>query len=201
MTGTVEEGQGERRLSPVLIALFKGVVYQDDNGPLWQSLLDLQARLRDYLSVLGLELILDEAEGYAFLRQRPRSEDEADLPRLMARRQLSYPVSLLLVLLRKKLVEHDAAAGDPRLILSREQITELMRVFLPETSNEAKLMDRLDAHINRVVELGFLRRLRGQSDQFEVRRIIKAFVDGQWLADFDRRLEEYREYVARRGGE
>ena len=39
--------------------------------------------------------------------------------------------------------------------------------------------------------MGFLRKLRGQEDLYEVRRIIKAYVDGQWLSDFDARLEEY----------
>jgi hypothetical protein len=70
-----------------------------------------------------------------------------------------------------------------------------MRLFLPDTVNEARLMDRIDSHINKVVELGFLRRLRGQADHFEVRRILKAFVDGQWLHEFDQRLAEYREQL------
>jgi hypothetical protein len=39
--------------------------------------------------------------------------------------------------------------------------------------------------------MGFLRRLRGKDDQFEVRRILKAFVDAQWLGEFDRRLADY----------
>ncbi len=40
-------------------------------------------------------------------------------------------------------------------------------------------------------ELGFLQRLRGDQEMFEVRRILKAYVDGQWLADLDARLAEY----------
>lgn len=186
------EAQTELQLSPVLIALFKGVLYQDQNPPLWQALLELQARVRDYVALLGLELMLDEAEGYAYLHHRPVEEGDPELPRLVPRRQLSYPVSLLLALLRKKLAEHDAGGGDLRLILSREQIVELLRVFLPDTANEAKLMDRIDGDINKVVELGFLRRLRGQQGQFEVRRILKSFVDAQWLGDFERHLAEYR---------
>jgi hypothetical protein len=67
--------------------------------------------------VLGLELVLDEAEGYAFLRARPEEEDSdtsaSKLPRLVARRPLSFPVSLLLALLRKKLAEFDAAVTPP----------------------------------------------------------------------------------------
>ena len=182
-------------LSPVLVTLMKGVTYQDDNPALWQWLLDLQGRVRDYVGMLGLELILDESEGYAYLRQRTSIEGEPDLPRLIPRRQLSYPVSLLLALLRKKLAEFDALSGDTRLILSREDIVDLVRVFLPETANEARLMDRVDTDIRRIVEMGFLRRLRGQEDRFEVRRILKAFVDAQWLREFERRLTEYREHL------
>ena len=68
------------------------------------------------------------------------------------------------------------------MILSREQVAELLRVFLPEGSNEARLIDQVDTQLNKVVELGFVRRLRGQDGVFEVQRILKAFVDAQWLA-------------------
>ncbi len=138
--------------------------------------------------------MLHEADGYAYLRQRP-GEEEDGLPRLVPRRPLSYPVSLLLALLRKKLAEHDAGGGEARLILEREQIVDMLRLFLPETANDARLVDRVDAHINKAVELGFLRRLRGEQQRFEVRRILTAFVDAQWLADFEARLAEYRRYL------
>src|SRR6266581_7744226 len=86
----------------VLVALMKGITSRDDNAALWQALLDLQARAREYVAVLGLELILDEAEGYAYLRQRAAAEGEPEIPRLVARRQLGYSVSLMLALLRTK---------------------------------------------------------------------------------------------------
>lgn len=181
--------------SVVLISLMKGIVSREHDENLWQSLLALQARVRDHVAPLGLELILDDAEGHAYLRQRPAGDGEAALPRLVARRQLGYPVSLLLALLRKKLAEFDATSGEPRLILSREAIVELMRLFLPDTVNEARLHDQIDGHINKIVELGFLRRLRGEYDQFEVRRILKAFVDAQWLAEFDARLAAYLDHA------
>lgn len=180
-------------LSPLLIHLLKGVLYRDQQEVLWQALLTLQSRVRDYVAVLGLELVLDEAEGYAYLRQLERSDDEQGPPRLVPRRQLSYPVSLLLALLRKKLAEHDASGGDPRLILTQEQIVELVLLFLPDTANEVKLVDRVQGDINKVIELGFLRRLRGQSGRYEVRRILQSFVDAQWLGEFEQRLREYRE--------
>ena len=189
-------------LSAVLIPLLKGVSYRADDAAHWSALLQLQGRVRDHVAVLGLELMLDEAEGYAFLRSRPEPEDEVapKLPRLVARRPLSFPVSLLLALLRKKLAEFDAAGADTRLILSREQVVELLRVFLPEGSNEARLIDQVDSHLNRVVDLGFVRRLRGQDGLFEVQRILKAFVDAQWLAEFDARLATYRAQLEGKAG-
>lgn len=181
-------------LSRVLIGLMKGVVYRENDGPLWQDMQALQARVRDYVAVLGLELMLDEAEGHAFLRTRPIVEGEPELPRLVQRRALSFPVSLLLALLRKKLAEFDAAGGDTRLILSRDQVVDLIRVFLPTGSNEARVIDQVETHLNKIVELGFVRRLKapGGDQAFEVRRILKAFVDAQWLAEFDQRLAGYR---------
>jgi len=183
-------------LSALVIGLMKGVLYQESDGELWQSLLQLQARVRDYVAVLGLELVLDEAEGYAFLRSRRVEEGDPELPRLVARRPLSFPVSLLLALLRKKLAEFDAGGGDTRLILSRDEIIELIRVFLPEGSNEARLIDQIDAHINKIADLGFIRRLRGQEHVIEVRRILKAFVDAQWLAEFEARLAAYLAHLS-----
>ena len=189
------------RLGPVLVTLFQGVLYRENAAAPWQALLDLQARVRDYCVVIGLELIFDEAEGYAYLRQRPRSPEEPDMARMVQRRPLSFPVSLILVLLRKKLAEFDATGGDTRLVVSREDIAEQMRLFLPDTANEARLLDRMETHLNKVVELGFLRRLRGQDSQYEVRRILKAFVDAQWLDDVDKRLDAYASHAASAVGE
>ena len=76
-------------------------------------------------------------------------------------------------------------------MLTRDQILEMVRVFLPSTSNEARLADQIDVHINKAVEYGFLRPAKNADRTYEVRRILKAFVDGQWLADFDAKLAEY----------
>jgi hypothetical protein len=81
----------DNRLSQVLVALLQGVLYRDGDAALWQSLFELQARVRDYCATI---------------------------------------------------------------------------------------------------------RLRGQDDQFEVRRILKAFVDAQWLAEFEQRLAAYGAHAA-----
>jgi hypothetical protein len=188
-------------LSVLLVGLLKGVLYRESDERQWATLLNLQARVRDYVAVLNLDLVLDEAEGYAFLKSRPEPapDDPAPrLPRLVARRPLSFAVSLLLALLRKKLAEFDASGGDTRLVLGRDEIVELVRVFLPDGPNEARLIDQIETTINKVVELGFLHRLKAAGGatsgpaSYEVRRILKSFVDAQWLGEFDARLALYQ---------
>ncbi len=188
----------EGGLGALVVPLLKGVLYRESDPAQWHALLDLQHGVRDYVAVLGLELMLDEAEGFAYLRSLPEPEDDAAprLPRLIVRRPLSFPVSLLLALLRKKLAEFDAGGNDTRLILTREQVAEMVRVFLPEGSNEARLIDQIDGHLNKIADLGFVRRLRGQDNTIEVQRILKTFVDAQWLAEFDARLAAYRAQLA-----
>lgn len=188
-------------LSMLVTLLFKGVIYREDDERLWTSFLQLQARIRDHVAIVGLELVLDEAEGYGFLKSRPDSQDDdasEKMPRLVARRPLSFPVSLLLALLRKKLAEFDASGGDTRMVLTRDDLVEMIRVFLPGSSNEAKLVDQIENHINKIVDLGFLQRLKssGGPATYEVKRIIKAFVDAQWLSDFDARLAGYQAHMA-----
>jgi hypothetical protein len=208
---SLPESPQELTLTAVVIPLLKGVIYQENDPLLWSRLVALDAKVRDYVRVLGLELVLDEAEGYAFLRSRETDETTperpaASAPRLFPRRQLSFSVSLLLALLRKKLVEFDASGGDVRLVLSRDEIVEIIRVFLPANSNEARLTDQIETQLNKIAELGFIRKLKtssasSQTASYEVRRILKAFVDAQWLADFDARLDAYRRHLENPGEE
>ncbi len=191
-TGPVEG----KELSHALIALLKGIVDRDADPVLWQALMNHEAGVRDYAAILGLELRTVEAEGFAYLVQRQAPEGEQELPRLIPRRPLSYAVSLMLALLRKRLAEFDALSGESRLVLSREAIHDTIRLFLAESANQVKFADRIDATIKKCAEMGFLRPLKGESNQFEVRRILKEFVDARWLADFSSRLEEYRLHAA-----
>lgn len=191
MTDAVQTTEPVADLTLVLVQLFKGPLYRDVHERLWDPLVRLRAQVGDHVGVLGLQVEIDESEGYAFLRSRQQLDDEPATPRLMARRSLSFPVSLLLALLRKRLAEFDASSSDTRLVLSRDQIVEMVRVFLPASTNDARIVQNIDGYIAKIVELGFLRRLEGAGENYEVRRILRAFVQGQWLSEFDQRLAEY----------
>lgn len=182
------------RLPGILVALLKGVVYREDNIKRWQDLIDYQGQIRDYLSLIGLDLLFFEDEGFAFLKNMERDNEESEIPRLIIRRQLSYPVSLLITQLRRKLAEHDASSGEERLIIDKQEIINIMETFFVSGSNEVQFTRKIDSALQKVYELGFIRFLGDKKEKIEIKRIIKAFVDAQWLQEFDTRIEEYREY-------
>lgn len=185
-------------LSLVVVSLLKGVVYKDDSPAVWELLLKLETSVRDYMRVLRLKLAIDESEGYAFLRSLSDKELEgqASIPRLIVRRKYTYEISLLLVLLRKQLLEFDTDinTSGTRLILSRDQIANMVQIFYQVGSNEAKLVDNVETWLHKIAEMGFVRELRGQEGMFEVRRIIKAYVDAECLSGVEERLNSYRNH-------
>jgi hypothetical protein len=184
-------------LSPVVIQLFKGPVYRDAHEALWEPLLKQRAQVADYVAVLGLRVEVDETNGYAYLSSLPDNDDAPQLPRLIKRHKLPFHTSLLLALLRKRLAEFDTDSIEGQLVVSTEQLTEMMRLYSPDSTNETKVRRDIELNINRVKDLGFLRQLRGTADQYEVRPIVRAFVDGQFLSDLDTELNLYLEQLVR----
>ena len=57
------------------------------------------------------------------------------------------------------MLEFDTNSSELRLIMTEQDIADMVSVFLPESSNEARILDQLGANIKKVVELGFLRKL------------------------------------------
>ncbi len=193
---TEEEQHHQANISPVIIQLLKGILFRNQQPQLWNDLLELQSQVLDYVRVIGLKLEIDDVEGYAWLTQTLPDEDEKDpLPRLIARRPLSYPISLLCVLLRKKMAEADSSGAETRVIVSRDELINSMLVFMPEKSNEAQIAASINATINKVIELGFLRKLKNDNENLEIQRIIIALVDANWTADFNEKLDIYKQHA------
>lgn len=184
----------EHSAREAIVLLMKGLFDRTDNEAAWEALVgSAHGTIVDYFDTIGLEPVVDEAEGYAFLRQKPAEEGEESLPRLIPARELGYKVSLLCVLLRRRIADFEMQSDDFRAVVTREELIGQLLLFMPETFDEVKLRRELDTTIRKVEELGFLKKLRGQNDHFEIRRSLKAFVDAQWLADFDEKLRAYRE--------
>lgn len=200
LSAPTDDDKGHR-LSIVLVNLYKGVLYKEQNEELWRDMHDMSSAVIDHFAQIGLKLAVDENEGYAYVAyssdQEAEDEEPEALPRLVVKRQLTFPVSLMLALLRKRLAEFDTAGEGTRLVMTRDEIVDMMRPFLPESTNEVKLTDKIDAAISKVKELSFIRPMKSEESSYEVMRILKAFIDAEWLTEFDSRLESYIKYAER----
>lgn len=194
----------KRSYSNVLIALLKGIVYSHQEE-IWNTLIlpENERDVRNYFANIHLDVIIDKSEGYAYLKQQsselPEETEEAEqdtAPRLIRKRQLTFHVSLLCILLRKYLIENDQEGESTKAILSREEIGNQMKLYLKESSNEATAYKQIDNAIRKVEDEGFLRRMKTEQEQYEVNRIIKAFVNADQISDL---LERYKVYVKQTG--
>lgn len=194
----------KRSYSSVLIALLKGIVYSHQEE-IWNTLIlpENERDVRNYFANIHLDVIIDKSEGYAYLKQQsselPEETEEAEqdtAPRLIRKRQLTFHVSLLCILLRKYLIENDQEGESIKAILSREEIENQMKLYLKESSNEATAYKQIDNAIRKVEDEGFLRRMKTEQEQYEVNRIIKAFVNADQISDL---LERYKVYVKQTG--
>ncbi len=174
-----------------IIRLLQGIIYSDDKE--WTELNVNQYEIRNYFSGIGLELFLDDTEGYAFLKQKDFSEEDVSPIKLVAKRQLTFSVTVICVLLREKLLEFDASTSESgRLILSREEIIDLVQNFYPaESSNEAKRNDKIITDINKLIEYGFLKWNNEKKNLLEVKRILRAVLDATKLNEIKEKLIEY----------
>ena len=172
--------------------LFREAVYREDAED-WLTLRGHFDEIRRYFRDIGQELVFDEAEGYAFIRQL-EFEGEERVPRLVQRRPLSYAATLLLVMLREEFLRFDAAPGDStRLVKTRAELRNLVADFFPESTNQVRDTGRIDAALKSLADLGFVRPLDAGPDQdaFEVMRLVKARIAPADLETIKNRLRSH----------
>ncbi len=177
--------------APLVLKLLKGPIYYDD--PLWGELLILQRKTADYLGRIGLELVISESEGFAFISQKD-GPDEEELPRLTPRRPLSFEVSLLAILIREEMERFDPEKSDSlKVFITRSQIREKLRIYFPESGDEVRLVRDLDKHIAALERMRYIRTISGEiktdDPRYEILPIIKARVTPNFVDEFRKRIE------------
>ena len=185
----------EQELSMALISLFQGPVHRKGQEDKWQMVLRQQSPIRDYIAKLNLVLVLDEDDGYCYLKQG----NDTDLPKLANVRQLGHTISVLLVILRKKLQEFDRQNQDAYLIVSLATLREEIRLFLPDTSDEVKQVRKLRAELEKIEDMGVIRKVKGREDEFEVLRILRTVIDANALHEIAESYLAYKNTLQKEG--
>jgi hypothetical protein len=180
--------------TPVFIKLLKGPVeYLEKTA--WELLLQYQAELTRFLQQLGLTLVLEKEDGYAYLEQT-RLDEEENVAGWVRRIQLGYEESILLVLLRDMMAEFEVGDASVReLIRKRREIKDYAELFFRENPSRVKFIRDLDRLIDRVEELDFLEKVETSDlldeQKFRIKKIIKARVDNELLENFKQQLIEH----------
>ena len=189
--------------SVVAIKLLQGVLYSDESISEWGVLMKFQNELQNYFARIGLILIVNDAEGYAYLRQiedgEKITENESEgvkyqnLPRLFRRSPLSYDATMLCILLRQRLHDFDERLNnldDERCAIEETELFEDWKKMIPDMPDEKKSKNRFDTALKRLKEAQFLKQIGKTAGQWEIRRIIKARIQLDNLEHLLQQLQE-----------
>jgi Domain of unknown function (DUF4194) len=176
----------------VKVRLLQDAVYAEDVD-LWTTLLRYRPHIENYFQEIGLELVVHEEDGFAYLKQTQQDES-GTIPRLFRREKLTKGVAIIGVVLREQLLQFDEKVHDEsRLILRQEDIMQLAASFFPETNDEIRADKRIEGSLNKAEEMGLLRKLPGVEgeERYEVRRIIKARFPAETLKALREQLQTH----------
>lgn len=176
----------------VKIRLLQDAVYAEDED-LWAILLRYRTHVENYFQELGLELVVHEEDGFAYLKQA-QLDEHVGMARLFRRDKLTKGVAIIGVVLREQLLQFDEKVHDEsRLILRMEEIVQLAAPFFPETNDEIRADKRIEGAVHKAEEIGLLRKLPGGEgeERFEVRRIIKARFPAETLKELREQLQAH----------
>jgi hypothetical protein len=191
----------ERNIKPyskAIVKLLKGAIQRNRNSNVWDDVVNYQTEIQDYISQIGLELIVKKEEGFAFVKQL--EDSEGNTLNLVTRRQIGFETSIVLVVLRQSLEEFDSNPTQFQVFekfITDTEIKEEVELFLPEKFNRVKFLKELDSYINNIVKLGYLSEVNKKENEtkYQIQRIIKEKVTLDILQEFKLKLQENVESI------
>lgn len=186
-----------RPYSKATAKLLKGKVNKTDK--LWNDVVLYQNDINDYINTIGLELILKEDDGYAFVRQFEIDGDGNTIG-LVSRRRIGFETSVVLVILRQIIEDFEnnpiEFMGTEKYI-SKEELKEEVEMFLPEKYNKVQFLNDLDSYIKKIEDLGYLKEVLDNAEEtkYHVHKIVKEKVTIDILIEFKNKLEAYVESI------
>lgn len=183
--------------SKCLAKLLKGTV--ESNDSLWKSIIIYKSEIQIYINQLGLELILKEDDGYAYLKQF-EIDDDGNTLGLVSRRRVGFETSILLVILRQIIDEFEynpIEIHSSEKYITHEGLRDEIEIFLPEQYDKVKFLKELDRNILKIEELGYLKEIKTNETEkkYKVHRIIKEKISLEMLKEFKENLEIYVESI------
>lgn len=188
----------EKHITPfskAIVRLLKSTVERNSN--VWDDVINYQTEIQDYISKIGLELIVKKDVGFAFVKQL--EDSEGNTLGLVQRRQIGFETSIVLVVLRQSLDDFDSNPTQlaTEKFITNTEIKDELELFLPEKYDRVRFIKELDRYINGAVDLGYLKEISKKDNEtkYQIHRIIKEKITLDILQDFENKLKDYVESV------
>lgn len=163
----------------VLIQLLTGPFIDGKRHPKnWQILINHEKVIRSRLYELFLELIIDDEQQVAFLRQV--NTDEIETPTLLRRTNLTFIDSVLMIHLRQILTESDTH-GQRAVISINELVEQLLPYQQKNSTDQAGFRRRILAAIENARKRSILHMIRGSDGRFEISPTLKLLFSNEVL--------------------
>lgn len=166
-----------REWSVAAVHLLQGVVYAEDARD-WDIVLRWRSQLEPFLARIGLVLVIDEADGFAYVRQWTEDECPAgyeQIPKFMRRAALGYGPTLLAVLLRDALRQFEENDfHNERCVVESDAIMDQWKAFFAPTNDEIRQRRDFLAALHKLEEVGFVRHFSDSPPAWEIRKVLKA---------------------------
>ena len=189
--------------APVCVKLLQGVIIRkSSNDKIWNLLIRDRSYIDNYFATIGLRLLVEESDGYAFLRQKDTASDEDvdDIPRLIRRVRLSPEESFLCAILREALDFFETSDNFSEIcVLTEREIIDRLKDYSPEYTDELKFKTKIRQILNKLADLDYVEDLtKKNSDEsqveenhsFEIKKIIRAIITPEFLEEFSAKITE-----------
>jgi hypothetical protein len=138
--------------------------------------------IRSFFEKLSLDVLVDEQEGFAFLKSTESGGGKEASGGLVVRRSLTRNATALCTILREELHTWERSEReDQACVLTRKKIREKMLPYTRLAEDDSKFHGLVDAAIIQACDSQFLRLInsdketgRRDDQQFQIQRIIKA---------------------------
>lgn len=187
--------QNIKPYSKAIVRLLKSPVERTSN--VWEDIINYQNEIQEYISQIGLELIVKKDDGFAFVKQF--EDNEGKTLGLVQRRQIGFETSIVLVVLRQSLEDFDSNPTQlaTEKFITDTEIKEELELFLQEGYNKLKFQKELNKCIADAEKLGFLKEVSKKDNEtkYQIHRIIKEKITLDILQDFKTKIQGYVESV------
>lgn len=192
----------------LMVFLLKHYIDREDDKQLFESLVRQEREVEEFCRRLFLRLVVDHESGYAYVRSLTEEELPQNVgqrpPQLLTKRSLPFYDSMVLILLRQRLLEFELSGQLGRLVLERAEILTMVKTFVHNVNNDKRLDDNLNKAIDNLCALGLLSKNKSAAatkkadrnlERIEVKRIISVIVTPEILKQADDILESYAQHI------